>query len=51
MYHNFANLFYKLSESTFYKKWVSFHKKYRVRSIRLAVMAYPMDSVADYYTP
>ena len=41
MYHNFANLFSKLSESTFYKKisTVSFNKKYRFKSsIRLVVL-------------
>ena len=34
MYHYFANLFFKLSESTFDKEGVSFSKKYRVKSIR-----------------
>ena len=40
MYHNLANLFYKLSESTFYKEMSKFYnyKKYRVKSIRLVVM-------------
>ena len=38
MYHKFANLFSKLSESTFYKDQVSFSKKYRVISIRLAIL-------------
>ena len=38
MYHNFDNLFYKLSESTFYKEMSKFQKKYRVKSIRIAVI-------------
>ena len=38
MYHEFANLFSKLSKSTFYKELVSFSKKYRSKSIRLAVL-------------
>ena len=37
MYHNFANLFSKLSESTFYKE-ISSNKKYRVKSISLVVL-------------
>ena len=35
-YHNFANLFSKLLESTFHKGMSS--KEYRVKSIRLAVL-------------
>ena len=38
MYHNFAYLFYKLSESSFYKEMSKFSKEYRVKSIRSAVM-------------
>ena len=39
MYHNFAKIFSKLLESTFQKgKKVSFNKKYRVKSIRLALL-------------
>ena len=38
MYHNFDNLFNKLSKRTFNKKRVSFSKRYRVKSIRLAIM-------------
>ena len=38
MYHNFASLFSKLSESTFYKEKSKFHKLYRFKSIRLAVL-------------
>ena len=37
-YHNFANLFSKLSKTVFTKKLVSFSKKYKVNSIRLAVL-------------
>ena len=38
MYHNFTNLFSKLSESPFYKEYVSFSKTYRLKSVRLAVL-------------
>ena len=39
MYQSLANLFSKLSESTLYKeKQVIFSKKYRVISIRLAIL-------------
>ena len=39
MYHNLADLFSKLSESTFYKEIkVSFSKKYRDKNIRLAFL-------------
>ena len=38
MYHNLANLFYKLSESTFYKEMTKFLQKVKVKSIRLAVI-------------
>ena len=37
-YHNFANLFSKLSETTFYEEIRKFQYKYRVKSIRLAVL-------------
>ena len=37
-YHNFANLFSKLSKTVFTKKLVSFSKKYKVNIIRLAVL-------------
>ena len=37
MYHSFANLFYKLSESTFYKEMSNFSKKFRVKNICLHV--------------
>ena len=37
MYHNLAGLFSKLSESTFYKE-ISFSKRYRGKSIRLAIL-------------
>ena len=38
-YHKFANLFSKLSESTFNKELSKFKKKkYNVKSIRLAVL-------------
>ena len=38
MYHNFANLFPKLLESIFFKEVSSFGKKYRFKSIRLAIL-------------
>ena len=37
MSHKFANLFSKLSESTLYKEKISYSKKYRLNSIRLAI--------------
>ena len=39
MSHNFANLFSKLSESTFTRKQVRFSKTYRVKSIRFCCFA------------
>ena len=38
MYQNFANIFFKLLESTFQSQKVSFNKKHRVKSIRLALL-------------
>ena len=38
MYHNFAYLFYKLSESTSNKEMSKLSKNHRVKSIRSAVM-------------
>ena len=38
MYHNFANLFSKLSESTFYKEISKFQLKVYIKIIRLAIL-------------
>ena len=38
MYHNFANLFSILLESTFNKERSDFSKKYIFKSIRLAIL-------------
>ena len=37
MYHKLANLFVKLSESTFYKAIRKFQYKIQIKSIRLAI--------------
>ena len=38
MYYNLVDLFSKLSEALFTRKQVSFSKRYRVKSIRFAVL-------------
>ena len=48
-YHNFANLFSQLAESTFYTEIRKFQKKYRAKSIRLAV--FTRDSLTMLPTP
>ena len=48
MYHNFTNLFSKLSESPFYREISKFSKKYRVVSIRYY---YARDSLTRLRTP